>query len=187
MEMETQEVREAMASALDHRLSEAVRLPEISALVEPARIAYRAGWDEAVEISGNNPDTHPADRRLAISDKRMDAILARLPKTGTGWLSGTLYRTERTVRRYAARGYHDSAQQAAVLAFQDHLESHPEQAEPQELERRLEYLDQMMYWGSAETLTAQGIGHMPRTMEGRGWMTEQVHILLEEKRGKKGR
>ena len=185
--METQDMKEAMASALDHRLSEVVRLPEISALTEPARMAYRAGWDEAADVSGNNPDTHPADRRLGISDKRMDAILAQLPKTGTGWLSGTLYRTERTVRRYAARGYHDSAQHAAVLAFQDHLESHPEQAEPQELERRLEYLDQMMYWGSAETLTAQGIGHMPRTMEGRGWMTEQVHILLEEKRGKKRR
>ena len=176
----------AMAAALEKRLSEAVWLPDNSALREPARMAYRAGWAQAILVSENAPGTHPADRRTRIPDRRMETVLARIPKTGTGWLSGTLYRTENTVRRYAAQGYRDSAERAATLGLQGYLESHPEQAEARELERRLECLEQMRLWGSADIFTARGMGHIPRTMDGRSWMEEQVRILLEERAGPNG-
>ena len=177
--MEERDLNEDMEAALERRLPEVVRLPDNSALRETAEAAYRAGWAEAADVSGNNLETHPADRNPRISEKRMEAVLARLPKTGTGRLPGTLYRTESAVRRYAARGYRDSAQHAALLDFQDYLKSHPEQAEARELERRLECLEQLAHWGSADILIARGTGHIPRTMDGRRWMAEQVRILLE--------
>ena len=174
--MEERDLNEAMEAALERRLPEVVRLPDNSALRETAEAAYRAGWAEAADVSGNNLETHPADRNPRISEKRMEAVLARLP--------GALYRTESAVRRYAARGYRDSAQHAALLDFQEYLKSHPEQAEARELERRLECLEQLAHWGQAglggeDIRTAWGTGHIPRTMDGRNWMAEQVRILLE--------
>ena len=186
--MEERDLNEAMEAALERRLPEVVRLPDNSALRETAEAAYRAGWAEAADVSGNvsrnNLETHPADRNPRISEKRMEAVLARLPKTGAARLPGALYRTESAVRRYAARGYRDSAQHAALLDFQEYLKSHPEQAEARELERRLECLEQLAHWGQAglggeDIRTAWGIGHIPRTMDGRNWMAEQVRILLE--------
>ena len=79
--MEKRDLNEAIAATLDHRLSEVIRLPDNAALVEAARTSYRAGWDEAADVSGNNLETHPADRRLRISDKRLEAGLARLPRS----------------------------------------------------------------------------------------------------------
>ena len=165
---------------LEERLRTKIRLPAISALAQPAALAYRAGWEQAADVSRNNPNTHTADRSQSISDTRMDSVLRALPKTSAGRLSGAQYRAELTVRQYAARGYRDCMEQAALLGWRDFLESNPQQAAGEMLEQRITCLEKSYNYGSASGNTARNLDYLPRTRSGRQWMIARARMDLNQ-------
>ena len=169
-----------LAEILEERLRTKIRLPEISALAQPAALAYRAGWEQAADVSRNNPNTHTADRSQTMPDTRMKNVLKALPKTGAGRLSGAQYRTEQTVQEYAARGYRDCMEQAALLGWRDFLQSNPQQAAGEMLERRITYLEKSYNYGSASGNTDRNLDYLPRTRSGRQWMIARARMDLDQ-------
>ena len=176
---------------LEDRLRTKISLPETSALAQQAKLAYRAGWAEATDVSGNlsenNPDTHPADRSRSISDARMDSALRKLPKTGAGKPSGNQHGTKQTFRRYAARGYRDRMEQATLLGWRDFLSSNPGQAAGEMLERRIICLDTAYSYGTASRDEARNLDYLPRTRGGRQWMMKQARLDLDQTLPRAGR
>ena len=180
MEQKAPEAPEAPES-LDRVLYETLQrklksltLPKNTARVQAAHEAYQAGWNAAVDVAGDRPDTHPADRHPFISEQRLERLLEELQWTGYGWLSGTEYDLRNTCRKYARMGCRDSVSEAADLGWKDFLEANPDQATPEMLARREKALEDIYLYGSTDIFTGKGLTYMPKTEHGNRWMHDHL-------------
>ena len=152
----------------------AKRIPQNPAMADAAQQAYRAGWRAAVQVAGNRPDIHPADRHMAISHQRLTKLLAQLPQTGLGWLSGREYDLQTTCRKYARMGYGDSVEYAARIGWHDFLATSPSQTTSEMLAKRQKALDDIHLFGCTDQFTAKGLTYLPKTENGALWMLSQL-------------
>ena len=140
---------ESLEIILERKL-QSISYPKNSAKVQAARDAYKAGWQAAIDVTKERPGTHPADRHLNIRPERLSQIVDQMPKTGYGFLSGIAYDLRGTCELYARRGYLDHVEYAAQAGWQNFLETNPDQAKPEMLQKRKKALYDIYSYGSSD-------------------------------------